>query len=44
MCTGAKMLGGLFQYYLNLSNMVKVDYQELSDEEQWELIAKTFKV
>jgi hypothetical protein len=44
MCTGEKMLGGLIKNYLNIINMVKVDYHELSEEEQWELIAKSFKV
>lgn len=44
MCTGEMMLGGLIKNYLNMFKMVKVDYRELSDEEQWVLITKSFKI
>lgn len=37
------VLGRLFKSYGNLFFKVKADYRELTDEEQWEEIAKSFK-
>ncbi|MEH7306539.1 hypothetical protein [Neobacillus drentensis] len=33
----------LINSWRNLFDRVKVDYRELSDEEQWEIIMKAFK-
>jgi hypothetical protein len=48
MCTGKKLvqikdLGSMIKSYGNLFYKIKVDYQELTDEEQWEEITKSFK-
>ncbi|MBV7505497.1 hypothetical protein KW850_09540 [Bacillus sp. sid0103] len=48
MCKGEKLVqfndvGSLIKSYGNLFYMIKVDYQELTDEEQWEVISKSFK-
>jgi hypothetical protein len=37
------VLGRLIGNYGTLFSKVKVDYRELTDEEQWEEIAKSFK-
>lgn len=37
------VLANLFKSYGNLFSKVKVDYRELTDEEQWEEIARSFK-
>ena len=48
MCIGESLdrindVSSLIKSYRNLFYKVKVNYQELTDEEQWEVISKSFR-